>query len=121
MDGLWSGADDLASCRLAQVEASAALARAARERRIAAGDLMRAKAALAGRWQEIDVVELEEKLAAAAGNAAESRELRAGDAIHLAAALRLADSTVVLATWDQRLRTAAAAAGLAIAPSRLTG
>jgi glutamate formiminotransferase len=46
---------------------------------------------------------------------AERHALRAYDAVHLASALALADPDVVVATWDQNLRAAAAAEGFTVA------
>jgi predicted nucleic acid-binding protein len=68
------------------------------------------------RWAELDVIAIDDDLLHAAGEAAEAQRLRALDAVHLAAALRLGDPELVLVSWDLRLREAAQASGLAIAP-----
>jgi len=115
-DQLWSDADALTTCRLTFVEASAGIARATRARRIRARQAARPKAELCRRWHELDVVELDEELAEVAGEAAAFYGLRAGEAVQLAAALRVVDRTLVFASWDARLRDAAASAGLAVAP-----
>jgi uncharacterized protein len=114
MDRLWENADGFASCRLTYVESRAALARATRERRVDRAGAAASRRALEERWAQIGLVEFDEELATSAGSAAETFALRAGDALHLAAAVALADPTLVLATWDQRLRAAATAAGLAV-------
>lgn len=102
--------------RTTYVEARAALARAARARRLSPRDLVRARAALDDRWDSIEVVELDDWLQRAAGEVADRFALRAFDAIHLASALEVEDSQLVVATWDERLRAAALDAGLAVAP-----
>jgi uncharacterized protein len=116
VDELWSHATDLATCRPTYVEARAGLARAARDGRIPASSIARSRSALEERWGELDVTELDETLALAAGDAADAYGLRTGDALQLASALGLAGPNVVLVSWDDKLRSAAAAAGLAVAP-----
>jgi uncharacterized protein len=61
------------------------------------------------------VVELDEGLGEAAGDLAEHHDLRALDAVHLASALA-GGRRVIVATWDDRLATAAREAGLTVAP-----
>ena len=51
----------------------------------------------------------------AAGEAAERRALRTGDAVHLATAMAI-PAEVVVSTWDDKLRRAALAEGLTVAP-----
>jgi hypothetical protein len=58
-----------------------------------------------------------EQLARLAGALAERHALRGYDALHLASALSIGDTSLVLATWDQRLARAALAAGAAVLPA----
>jgi predicted nucleic acid-binding protein len=62
------------------------------------------------------VVELTESIALGAAHFTTRHALRALDAIHLASASALGED-VVVATWDDELRRAAAEAGLAVAPA----
>jgi uncharacterized protein len=103
--------------RIAYLEARAALAAARRagrsrpsEHRTALHDLERAVASFR-------IVELHPTVARAAGDIAERFALRALDAIHLASAFALGGRDTVVVTWDRTLASAAAAAGLGIAPS----
>lgn len=97
-------------------EARAALAAARRQRRLSATGLGFAKAELLRLWNDVDVQQLDDQLVHLAGETAESFSLRALDAVHLAAALALDDPDLVVATWDEHLRSAAISAGLAVAP-----
>jgi uncharacterized protein len=90
-------------------------------------EVVRAVALSAGRaavgsardeWPAFTIVEVDEDLVQRAGELALERDLRSLDALHLAAALLLADVDIVLATWDRRLHSAAAAEGLAVAPEQ---
>jgi predicted nucleic acid-binding protein len=115
-DELWTEADELLTARLTYVEARAALAAASRARRLSPRLHAVAKAELEARWPRLALVELDQSLAGSAGGIAESFRLRANDAVYLAAALELGDPELVVATWDDRLRAAALAAGLAVSP-----
>jgi len=64
----------------------------------------------------IDVIEFDFQIAALAGEAAEAYDLRANDAIHLASALSQPRASLIMMSWDAKLRTAATQAGLALAP-----
>jgi len=113
---LWADADDVHSCRLTYVEVRAALAAAGRDGRLEESTLSRARTELDGRWASLWISELDRTLAQAAGEVAEHYGLRTVDAIQLASALDLDAEGLVLATWDRRLRAAAVAAGVAVAP-----
>lgn len=63
-----------------------------------------------------DVVELGEELATEATELAVRDGLRTLDAIQLAAALALPGEALALASWDDRLRAAAASHGIAVLP-----
>jgi len=78
--------------------------------------LERARSEFADRWLAVTAVGVGPRLARAAGEVGERHRLRALDALHLATALELVDDSVVVASWDDELRRAAAEAGLAVAP-----
>ncbi|MEJ7765757.1 MAG: hypothetical protein WKF86_09700, partial [Acidimicrobiales bacterium] len=64
-------------------------------------------------------IELTDGIATSAASLAETHILGGADAVHLASALTIAQAVPILVAWDLRLRTAALAAGLLVAPSRL--
>jgi predicted nucleic acid-binding protein len=103
------------SARLVYPEARAALAQAHRLHRVSARDLRRAVGELDLRFEEIDLVEIDDELARRAGEKAEEHELRGYDAVHLAAALRVRDPDVVLIAGDRALLDAAVTEGIAVA------
>jgi prevent-host-death family protein len=113
---LWNDALLAASSRTAYVEVRAAIAAAARGARLPPARAEEARGTFDERWQAVLVVELDEPLALQAAEAADRYGLRAADAIQLASALVLEDLELVFATWDDRLRAAAADADLAVAP-----
>ena len=115
-DALWSDAFEVAASRLTYLETRAALAAAGRAHRFDPAHLALARTKLEERWAGILPIELDTLVGEAASRAAETYGLRAGDAVHLASALILEDEELVFATWDGVLRSAAAAAGLAVAP-----
>jgi len=115
--GLVDAADVMATSRLAYVETRAALAAAARARRLTRAALRSATTDLDRRWDTLGVVEVTQEIAQRAAALAETRALRGFDALHLASALAIADDEFVLATWDEDLALAALAEGLAVAPT----
>lgn len=105
----------VATCRVAYVEVRAALARAAREKRIPVRDLRGVTEALDQDWGSYAIVEVTESLVREAGELAERHRLRGYDALHLASALTLAeegDSEVAFACFDTLLDGAARKEGL---------
>lgn len=103
-------ADGWFMCRVGYVETARAVA-------LAAGrDVAQS---VATEWPAFGVVEVDQRLAEAAVSIAVRRELRSLDALHLAAALVLPGNGLMLATWDRRLHTAAAAEGVALLPPTL--
>lgn len=114
---LWDDADLVTTGRIAYPEARAALASAQRVERITASELDSAKSKLTRLWAQVQVVDLDELLASSAGDLAESHALRGFDAVHLATALALDDESLIVATWDADLRTAALETGLRVAPA----
>jgi uncharacterized protein len=116
---LWNDAGRVVSVRLLYPEARAALARAARMRRITRRHLTAAIAELESIITEVDHVELTEQLARHAGGLADAHALRGYDAVHLAAAAAIRDNELVLVTGDAELGTAATSLGLAVALTAL--
>jgi predicted nucleic acid-binding protein len=116
---LWDGADAVMSSGLAYPEVRAALGAAHRGGRISPRSLTKAKAAWERFWEALAIVEPTRELMLEAGNVAERYNLRGYDAVHLASALTVEKSHIVIAVWDVRLRDAATASGLSIAPLHL--
>lgn len=112
---VWRSADRVATVRLTEVEAHAALAQAARLGRLTRAQHRGAKASLVQLLQSLDWVEADADLMAMACEFAETHALRAYDSVHLAAAERLGNQEVVLAAGDGALLAAAHARGMATA------
>lgn len=110
---VWHSADSVASLSLVVVEARAALAAAARGKRLSADQLRAAKAELNAFVDDLHLVEVTEKLIDDAAHLGEPESLRAYDAVHLAAALFVGAS--VLTSADRPLCEAAKQHGLHIA------
>jgi predicted nucleic acid-binding protein len=108
----WDDADAVVSCRLLYVETAAALAQALRMARLDKDQYERARHLLDALWAEVEVIELDELLAAAAVEAAHALGLRGYDAVHCAAAEQLADEDLVAASGDRRLLDAWSERGL---------
>lgn len=111
---LFRRADRRSTSVIAYAECRAAVAAAARTRRLKASDARKAVAALDEVWPAIDRLVVSEDIVHRAGELAERRALRGFDAIHLASALAQAPDAV-LACWDQHLSQAARAEGLGLA------
>lgn len=112
---LWSGADRVVSARLVHPEGRAALAEAHRAGRLTAGELREAVRLFEAHIEQIDVVELDERLARTAGDLSERHGLRGHDAVHLASADRARDGDLVVVAGDGALLRAATAEGMATA------
>lgn len=112
-DLIWQTADSLASVSLVVVEARAALAAAARCKRLSADQLQAAKSELGKFLDDLNVVEVTEELIDDAAQLAEAEGLPGYDATHLAAALFV--SAAVLTSADVALCEAAGRRGLHIA------
>ena len=112
-------AEAAATSAVAYAESRAAFARLARERP-ASRRLHRKRVAQLDRdWEHYVIVELTPAVARRSGELAELHALRGFDAIHLASALWLQSvysPEVAFIAFDRRLTTAAAAAGLSLAP-----
>lgn len=116
---IWQSADSVASVSLVVVEARAALAAAARGKRLSTHQLHDAKTELSTFVDDLHIVEVTEELIESAAQLSETESLRAYDAVHLAAAL-FVDATV-LTSADRTLCGAAERQGLHIADPLFTG
>lgn len=116
---LWDEADAVVASRLVVPEVSAALAAAARARRLDGAQLEAAH----GTWHQylpaLRLIELTHQVAVRAADLAGELVLGGADAVHLASALALDGGQPVLAAWDRRLWAAARSAGLRVAPVAL--
>ena len=110
---IWQSADSVASVSLVVVEARAALAAAARGRRLSSDQLHVTKTELAAFVEDLHLVEVTEELIESAAQYAETESLRGYDAVHLAAAVLV--GAAVLASADRALCGAAERQGLHIA------
>jgi len=110
---IWDSADTLGSASLVTVEARAALAAAARDDRLTAAQLRRAKAELALLIDQLATIEITATLVEDAAHLAELEALRGYDAVHLAAALTIGAD--VLSSGDTALCEAASRRGLHVA------
>lgn len=109
-------AEAVAVCRIAWVEAYAALSRRARETPEDTATLEQAKAALAADWPRYVVMEINQALVERAGEYADTFALRAYDSVQLAAAFEtglIAKAPVLFACFDIRLNKAAKLLGMA--------
>lgn len=110
-------AETVSVCRIAWVEACAALARRARE---VPGDedaIAAARQALTRDWPHFFVVEVTQSVVERAGEFAETFALRGYDSVQLAAAceiLAVAPGEVTFSCFDNRLNKAAKVLGLGI-------
>jgi predicted nucleic acid-binding protein len=111
---LWDGADRVVSARLVYPQGRAALAQAQRLGRLTARQLRAAVTAFDSKYEEFDLVEVDDLLARHAGQLAEAHGLRGDDAVHLAAAHRVRDPDLVVVAGDEALLSAATAEGMAI-------
>ena len=83
---LWRDAERVTSARVVYAEGHAALASAARLGRLQAEQLRAAIGELVGRYEELHLIEISDRLVRRAGVLAEEFALRGYDSIHLAAA-----------------------------------
>ena len=72
-------------------------------------------AGLDSKYEEFDLVEVDDMLARRAGHLAEAHGLRGYDAVHLPAADRVRDPDLVVVAGDRALLAAAATEGITIA------
>ncbi len=108
-------ASAIAVCRIAWVEAMAALARRLRENPSDANVIEAVKARLRGDWSRYAVVEVTQPLVELAGDYADTFALRAYDSTQLAAARivqQAGDEALHFACFDARLSKAAELLGM---------
>lgn len=110
---VWQSAESVASVSLVVVEARAALAAAARGKRLSAEQLHLAKTELVAFVDDLHLVEVTAELIESAAQLAETESLRGYDAVHLAAALFV--GAAVLTSADEALCDAAERHGLHVA------
>ena len=98
---IWAAAEPPVCCRLAYVEARAALAAARRAERLTRTQLAAAKRGLETLWGQAGIVEVTEALIVDAADLAERRALRAYVAVHLAAARAVGAAVLITADLEQ--------------------
>lgn len=102
----WDDADVIVSSRLLYVETAAALAQARRLGRLTVKTYTACRRVLDEMWLAVDVVEVDEQVAARAAELTWRFSLRDYDAVHCASAEQLGDDDVVAASGDRRLLAA---------------
>lgn len=112
---LWDEGDAVVTSRLTYVEAAAALAQAARMRRVRQRHHSAAVRLLDQLWSEFDVVDVDDPLARRAAALATDFTLRGYDAVHCASAEQIGDGDLVAASGDRRLLAAWRELGVATA------
>ncbi len=117
MHELWATDEEFTTAAVAYVEARGAIAAAVRSRRISRARCEQAVVNLDCAWPSISTEEIDDMLGLFAGALAGRHGLRALDAVHLAAALSLGKGEPIVVSWDEDLRRAALAEGLAISPA----
>lgn len=115
-EALWNDPGPTAASRLVVPEVGAALAAARRAGRLGEASHRAAQREWASYRAEIDFIELTATLADGAAVLAVKHDLSGADAVHLATALEVREGSMVMASWDRRLATAAIAEGVVVVP-----
>ena len=116
----YAEADGIRTTAIAHVEATAALARMRKGRRLTPTQLNRALEDLENIWRGIFSHAVTDALLANAVEGARTHALRAYDAVHLAGALSFAAGEELdFACWDKELREAARKQAFALIPEHL--
>jgi predicted nucleic acid-binding protein len=116
----YSDADGVRSTAIAHVEATAALARMRKGKRLTPTQLRRGLDDLENLWRGIYVHAVSDVLLAQAAQSARAHSLHAYDSVHLAGALSFATGEELeFACWDKELRDAAKKHGFALIPDDL--
>jgi predicted nucleic acid-binding protein len=116
----YSKADGIRTTAIAHVEATAALARMRKGRRLSPTQLKQALEDLENVWQGIFSHAVNDALLTRAAEGARTHSLPAYDAVHLAGALGFAAGEELdFACWDKGLRAAAHKEGFPLVPERL--
>jgi len=113
---LWDGADAVVTSGLAYPEVRAALAAGRRSGRLDDDGYQSATVQWEMFWEGLGMIELSIERLIEAGDLAERFALRGGDAVHLASAMVFPRDVLVMAVWDERLRSGAITAGISVAP-----
>jgi predicted nucleic acid-binding protein len=117
----YTEADGVRTTAIAQVEATAALARMRKGRRLTPAQLKRALEDLESIWRGVFSHAVDDTLLAKAAESALAHSLRAYDAVHLAGAISFATGEKLdFACWDKELREAAQKQGFALVPEHLS-
>lgn len=109
---LWEDADDVVSVRIAYVEAAAAIAQARRLGRLTRSQQRDVLTLLDEKWDQLQVVDVDDLLVRRAGALADLHSLRGHDATHCGGAESISDAEVVAASGDQQLLAAWRALGM---------
>ncbi len=109
---LWDDADDVVSVRIAYVEAAAAIAQARRLGRLTQSQQRDAVTLLDDKWEQLQIVDVDDALVQRAGALADLQSLRGHDATHCAGAESINDVDVVAASGDRQLLAAWRALGV---------
>ncbi len=109
---LWDDADDVVTVRIAYVEAVAAIAQARRLRRLTRSQQREAVALLDEKWEQLQVVDVDDPLVRQAGALADVHSLRGYDATHCPGAESINGADVVAASGDHQLLGAWRALGM---------
>lgn len=116
----YSEADGIRTTAIAHVEATAALARMRKGKRLTPAHLNRALDDLENIWRGIFSHAVDDALLAKAAESARTHSLRAYDAVHLGGALSFAAGEKLdFACWDRELREAARKHGFPLIPEHL--
>lgn len=116
----YSEANGVRTTAIAHVEATAALARMRKGKRLTSAQLNRALDDLESIWRGIFSHAVDDALLAKAAESARTHSLRAYDAVHLGGALSFAGGEELdFACWDRELREAAEKHGLPLIPEHL--
>jgi len=116
----YNQADGIRTIGIAHVEATAALVRMRKGRRLTPTQLNHALDDLENIWRGVFSHAIDDALLAKAAESARAHSLRAYDAVHLAGALSFAaGEDLEVACWDKELREAAHTHGLALVPRQL--
>lgn len=115
-EALWNDPGPTAASRLVVPEVSAALAAARRAGRLDEAAHRTAQREWASYRDEVDFMELTPALADRAAGLAVKHDLSGADAVHLATALELRERSMIIATWDRRLATAAVTERVVVVP-----
>ena len=112
---VWDEAEHVASVRLVYAEARAALSQAWRPGRLDQPQHEQLIVELNDLYEQLDRVEIDDRLVHRAGALAEQFGLRGYDAVHLAGAERFADEVALVVAGDHELCAAARTLGFAVA------